>query len=153
MGIRRDSRENGCHRGVAALIRAPAVVAALVLAAMASGCGSDDEARSDERPPVPINVSINLSERRITASPDRFGAGPITLLVANESGAAQTLTIDGPQLRRSVGPINPQDTATVKLRIGPGEFTISAAESSGLREAMLRVGPERPSGQNELLLP
>ena len=35
----------------------------------------------------------------------------------------------------------------------PGEYTISAEESAGLREATLTVGPERPSAQNELLLP
>ena len=59
----------------------------------------------------------------MTASPAEFGAGPITLLVANQSGASQTLTIDGPRLRRSVGPINPQDTATVGSRVEPGEYT------------------------------
>jgi hypothetical protein len=153
MRIRRDSRGNGPRAGVAALIRALAAFAAVSLVAVASGCGSDDEARSEERPPVPINISINVDEKGITASPDKFGAGPVTLLVANQSGAAQTLTIDGPRLRRSVGPINPQDTATVRLRVLPGEHTLSAEESAGLREATLTVGPERPSAQNDLLLP
>ena len=128
-------------------------MAVALLAAAGTGCGSDDEARSEERPPVPINISVNLDEERITASPAAFGAGPITLLIANQSGAAQTLTIDGPRLRRSVGPINPQDTATVRLRVLQGEYTLSAEESSGLREATLTVGPERPSAQNDLLLP
>lgn len=126
---------------------------ALALTAGATGCGGSDEARSKERPPVPLNVSVNLDQRGITASPDKFGAGPITLLVANQSGASQTLTIDGPRLRRSVGPINPQDTATVRLRVLPGDFTISAEASAGLRDETLRVGPERPSAQNDLLLP
>ena len=63
------------------------------------------------------------------------------------------MTVEGPRLRRSVGPINPQDTATVRLRVLQGEHTLSAEESSGLREATLTVGPERPSAQNELLLP
>ena len=153
MRIRRDSRGNGPRAGVAALIRALAPVTAALLVVVAGGCGSDDEARSDERPPVPINISINLDEERITASPDKFGAGPVTMLVANQSGASQTLTIDGPRLRRSVGPINPQDTATVRLRVQPGEHTLSAGGSSGLREATLTVGPERPSAQNDLLLP
>ena len=135
MGIRRDSRENGACRRVSRLIRVLATVAALALAAVATGCGGNDEARSEERPPVPINISVSLNQERVTASPDKFGAGPITLLIANQSGASQTLTIDGPRLRRSVGPINPQDTATVRLRVEPGEFTISAAESAGLREA------------------
>jgi hypothetical protein len=153
MRIRRDSRGNGPRAGVAAPIRALAAVAAVLLGVVAGGCGSDDEARSDERPPVPLNISINLDEEGITASPDKFGAGPITMLVSNQSGASQTLTIDGPRLRRSVGPINPQDTATVRLRVQPGEHTVSAGESAGLREATLAVGPERPSAQNDLLLP
>ena len=71
---------------------------------------------------MPINISVSIDEKGITASPAKFGAGPITLLVANQSGASQTLTIDGPRLRRSVGPINPQDTATVRLRVQPGEL-------------------------------
>jgi hypothetical protein len=153
MRIRRDSRGNGPRAGVAALIRALTAIAAVSLAVVAGGCGSDDEARSDERPPVPINISINVDEEGITASPDEFGAGPITMLVANQSGASQTLTIDGPRLRRSVGPINPQDTVTVRLRVQPGEHTVSAEESAGLREATLTVGPPRPSAQNDLLLP
>jgi hypothetical protein len=153
MGIRRDWRENGSRRGVVALIRLLVTVAAVALAGVATGCGGDDEARSEERPPVPINISISLDEKGITASPAKFGAGPITLLVANQSGASQTLTIDGPRLRRSVGPINPQDTATVRLRVQPGEHTLSAEESAGLREGTLTVGPERESAQNDLLLP
>jgi hypothetical protein len=135
------------------LIRMLATLATCAFAAVATGCGGDDEARSEERPPVPINISINLNEDGVTASPDKFGAGPITLLIANQSGASQTVTLDGPRLRRSVGPINPNDTASVRLTVGPGEFTVSAAESSGLREARLQVGPERPSAQNDLLLP
>jgi hypothetical protein len=153
MRIRRDSRGNGPRAGVAASMRALTAAAVVSLLVVAGGCGGDDEARSDERPPVPINISVNLDEKRITASPDKFGAGPITMLVSNQSGASQTLTIDGPQLRRSVGPINPQDTATLRLRVQPGEHTISAGESTGLREATLTVGPERPSAQNDLLLP
>ena len=147
-----DPGENGVRRPTP-IRGALAAVAIAAVAALAGGCGSDDEARSEERPPVPINVSVNLDEQRITAGPDEFGAGPITLLVANQSGAAQTLTLDGPRLRRSLGPVNPQDTATLKLVVQPGEYTLSAAESAGLREATLQVGPERPSAQNDLLLP
>jgi hypothetical protein len=134
-------------------LRALAIIALALLAAVGTGCGSDDEARSEERPPVPLNISVNLDQDRITASPASFGAGPITLLIANQSRAAQTVTLDGPRLRRSVGPINPQDTATLRLRVLQGEHTLSAEESAGLREATLTVGPERPSAQSDLLLP
>ena len=102
---------------------------------------------------MPINVSVQLGARTVTASPAKFGAGPITLLVANQSGASQTVTIDGPRVRQSVGPINPEDTATLKVSVLPGDYTLSAAEAAGLRPAKLTVGPNRPSGQNTLLLP
>ena len=128
-----------------------AVLAAMMLAL--AGCGGDDEARSDERPPAPINVSILIGGEKITASPAKFGAGPVTLLVANQSGAGQSLTVDGPRLRRSVGPIPPGDTATLKLTMGTGDFTVSAEESAGVKPADLTVGPPRESAQNQLLLP
>jgi hypothetical protein len=124
-----------------------------VLSVAAAGCGSDDEARSQERPPVPINVSLLIGQDKITASPAEFGAGPVTLLIANQSGAAQTLTVDGPRLTRTAGPIPPGDTATLKVTLGTGEFTVSPEESASLDPATLTVGPPRDSAQNELLLP
>ena len=128
-----------------------AMLAVLLLAV--SGCGGDDEARSQERPPVPINVSVLIGQDKITASPAEFGAGPVTLLIANQSGAAQTLTVDGPRLTRTAGPIPPGDTATVKVTLGTGEFTVSPEESANLDPATLTVGPPRDSAQNDLLLP
>ena len=128
-----------------------AMLAVLLLAV--SGCGGGDEARSQERPPVPINVSVLIGQDKITASPAEFGAGPVTLLIANQSGAAQTLTVDGPRLTRTAGPIPPGDTATVKVTLGTGEFTVSPEESANLDPATLTVGPPRDSAQNELLLP
>ena len=118
-----------------------------------SACGGGDDNRNKTRPPVPINISVELGANRVTASPAKFGAGPITLLVSNQSTASQTLTIDGPRVRQSVGPINPEDTATLKVTVGSGEFALAADEASGLKPAKLEVGPERPSAQNQLLLP
>jgi hypothetical protein len=134
--------------------RGGAIVLALAALALgASGCGSDDEARSQQRPPVPVNVSVQVGTERVTASPAKIGAGPVTLLVSNQSGASQTLTLDGPRLQRTAGPIPSNDTATVKATLQSGDFTISAEESAGLDPAKLTVGPPRPSAQNELLLP
>jgi hypothetical protein len=134
--------------------RAGAITLAVTaLALVGAGCGGDDEARSQQRPPVPINVSLLIGPERLTASPDSFGAGPVTLLVANQSGAAQTLTIDGPRLRRSVGPIPPDDTASVKVTMGTGDFTVSAEEDAGIEAATLTVGAPRDSAQDQLLLP
>ena len=66
---------------------------------------------------------------------------------------AVLLTIDGPRLRQSLGPINPEDTATLKVTVQPGQYTLAADQSSGLSPARLNVGPKRPSAQNTLLLP
>ena len=87
-------------------LRGLAFIAVAFLAALGTGCGSDDEARSEERPPAPINISVSLDEKGITASPAKFGAGPITLLIANQSralssGSAATASSDGTLLRRS----------------------------------------------------
>jgi len=133
------------------LLRAPALM--LCACAVTLGaCGSSDN-RNKNRPPVPINVSVQLGARKLTVSPPKFGAGPITLLIANQSGASQTITIDGPRVRQSVGPINPEDTATLKVTVDPGDYSLAADPSAGLRPARLTVGPPRPSGQNTLLLP
>jgi hypothetical protein len=142
-------RRTGARRGGLRVVLAAALAAFVLTSA---GCGQSDN-RNTNRPPVPINVSVQLGTKKVTASPAKFGAGPITLLVANESGASQSLTIDGPRLRQSLGPINPQDTATLKVTVQPGQFTLAADPASGLTSARLTVGPKRPSGQNTLLLP
>jgi hypothetical protein len=123
------------------------------LALTLAACGGGDSNRDKKRPPVPTNISVELGANRVTASPLKFGAGPITLLVSNQSAASQTLTIDGPRVRQSVGPINPEDTATLKVTVASGQYTLAADEASGLRPAKLEVGPARPTGQNQLLLP
>jgi anti-sigma-K factor RskA len=122
----------------------------LVVALVA--CGQSDN-RNANRPPVPINISVQMGTKKVTVSPAKFGAGPITLLVANQSGASQILTIDGPRVRQSLGPINPEDTATLQIVVQPGAYTLAVDEASGLRPAHLTVGPKRPSAQNTLLLP
>ena len=73
--------------------RALRMMLPLVLAAAAvcaGACGGGDDARSENRPPVPINVSVQVGADKITASPAKFGAGPITLLITNQSRACST---------------------------------------------------------------
>jgi hypothetical protein len=127
------------------------VVAAGMLPAL--GCGGDGERANALRPPAPINVAVEIGDARVSASPRRFGAGPIAIVASNQSAASRRLTIDGPRLRQSVGPINPQDTATLKVTVNPGSYVISADGTGGPKPATVTVGPKRPSAQNELLLP
>jgi hypothetical protein len=117
------------------------------------GCGGGDERTSSLRPPSTINVAVTIQDDEVTASPPKIGAGPINLLASNQSSASHRLTIDGPQLKQSIGPINPKDTADLKVTVRPGEYTITAEGSSGPKPETLTVGPKRPSAQNELELP
>ena len=125
----------------------------MLLAAALAGCGSSGERKNSLRPPSPINISVKIGDDHVSAAPSKFGAGPIIVIASNQSSASHTLTIDGPQLKQSVGPINPDDTATFKVEVSPGEYTVSADDTADVRPGKLVVGPKRPSAQNQLLLP
>lgn len=145
----RRSALTGGRRGAAV----GAVLGLLLLVLTTVGCGGGGQRKSTLRVPSPINISVQIGQDRVTVSPTRFGAGPITVLASNQSTAAQRLTLDGPQVRRSVGPIPPAETGSIKVTVQPGAYSLSADGSGGPKPAKLTVGPKRPSSQNELLLP
>jgi hypothetical protein len=132
---------------------AAAVAALVVLPLMTSGCGGNDERTNNPRPPTPINVSAKIGDESVSASPTEFGAGPIVLIASNQSSASHTLTIEGPRVKQSVGPISPQDTATLKVTVGTGEYTLTTDGSESTEPAQLNVGAKRPSAQNKLQQP
>lgn len=125
-----------------------------------SGCGSSgDGYENAARPPAPISVSVNLTQSRVAVSPARVGAGPVLLLIANESGRARDVTLTAAGGGRSCvesgaasGPINPQSSASLKLPLVQGVCEIGVADGE-LRPARLTVGAERPSAQQDLLQP
>jgi hypothetical protein len=135
--------------------RANAAIWAVIFVASLTvfGCGGDSARTSDLRPPSPINIGVEIGDDEISASPTKFGAGPVVIVVSNQSSASQTLTIEGPRLKQSVGPISPEDTATLKVTVEPGEHTLSAGSASSVKPERLNVGPKRPSAQNKLLQP
>jgi hypothetical protein len=138
----------GFGRGLPALA---AIVALLVLAA---GCGSDDSRSNELRPPSSIDLAVKVDDEGVDVEPKRIGAGPVTIVASNQSGGSLSLTVDGPRVRQSVGPINPQDTAKLKVEMDqPGEYTFSADGSGAIKPAKVDVGPKRPSAQNKLLQP
>ena len=130
---------------------------ALVALALA-GCGSDADYANDPRPPAPINVSAAISTEKVTISPGNFGAGPVTFLIANLTDSNQQVTVETRDLSEKAGikqtssTINPQGTATMKLDIKQGAYTVSVS-SKGIRPAALKVGGERESSQDLLLQP
>lgn len=133
---------------------------ALVLAGLAAGCGSSDDYANADRPPAPISVSIAVSPTRVQLSPSRIGAGPIVLLIANESGRSRDVTLTAPAGSgrgcvaddASSGPINPQGAARMQLSVVEGTCEVGVADGT-LPPARLVVGPERASAQQDLLQP
>jgi hypothetical protein len=135
---------------------ATAIAAAALLGA--AGCGEDDDYANEERPPAPIVVTAAITKSGVSVSPAEFGAGPINLIVTNQTGTSQQVTLEtsdtssGPGITQSTGPINPRDTATLKADVPTGSYRVSVG-GGGVDAATLEVGAERPSAQNELLQP
>jgi hypothetical protein len=136
------------------------VLSATVLTVAAAGCGSSESYDNAARPPAPVNVAVNLSGDRVLVSPDSVGAGPVVVIVANESGRSREVTLSAPAGSSSScvdsdvssGPISPQGTARLQLPLVEGGCVVGVADGT-LQPARLTVGPPRPSAQQELLQP
>ncbi len=125
-------------------------VTVVALAAGLTACGRDDF-KNDPRPPVPAEVSIKMGNGGISVSPKEFGAGLVNFTVANLTTDPLTLEIKGP-VDATTDEIPPAGTQTIKLEVKMGGYEASDREGT-LRPFQFTVGPERPSGQNDLLLP
>jgi hypothetical protein len=132
--------------------------AALALGVGAAGCGASKDYANRDRPPSPINLTAIISPNQVSVSPLRFGAGPIVLVVTNQTGASQrlTLTTGDPigkhPITQSTGPINPRDTASLSVDVVPGDYQVKVADRT-IRPTNLHVGRERSTAQSELLQP
>lgn len=125
-----------------------------------AGCGAQSNRANDARPPAPIVVTASISKDRVSVSPTTFGAGPITLIVTNQTDRSQQLVLETAAapgsartgLRQQTGPINPRDTAQIQADVRQGAYSVHV-DGDGIRPATLDVGRPRPSSQQDLLLP
>jgi hypothetical protein len=131
---------------------AAGIAAALALAA----CGTTTERRNEPRPPTRIVITGSISTDRVSVSPRRFGAGPVSLVVANLTDTSQQVTLETSGrrsgLRQQTAPINPRDTAELRADLTTGRYTVKVS-GGGIASATLRVGRPRRSAQNDLLQP
>lgn len=129
---------------------------ALAAAFLAAGCGEQEEHANRERPPASINVTAAIIDGRIHVSPRKFGAGPIRLIVSNQTASAQALTLetggDASGITGSTQPITPSGTGTLEADVPEGDYELSSSDGS-VKPAALTVGSPRPSAQDQLLLP
>jgi hypothetical protein len=140
-GARRASR-----RGRLAVLAVPATLAAVLVA----GCGAKDFP-NNPRPPAPIEVSARVDSQRVQISPNKFGAGLVNFTVANLSGSPVRFNVSGPTNGSTVE-IQPGAPDYLKMKLEEGTYRATASKAK-IRPATIKVGPERKSSQNDLLLP
>ena len=128
------------------MLAVPAVLAAL----FAIGCGRDDF-KNDPRPPVPAEVSVKIARSGVGVSPKEFGAGLVNFTIANLTDTPGALAINGP-VDADSNEIPPGAAETLKVEMKSGTYEASVS-GLAVRPFNFTVGPDRPSGQNDLLLP
>ena len=124
-----------------------------------AGCGGGADYANRPRPPAPINVTAAITNSRVSVSPQRFGAGPIVLIVSNQSSSAQKVIFQTDELGGSepgrkfdTTPINPRGTASLKVDVREGDWELSTGDGA-IRAAAVTVGRERRTAQDDLLQP
>ena len=140
-----------------------AVASACALAALAAaGCGSSGHGsyKNTAEPPVPVIVSASIDDQTVQISPRHLGAGPITLVITNQSSTSQQVTLEtadtpgsGPGEKAvQTGPISPRETASIQAVVRRGTYDLHV-RGNDVHAARLVVGKPRPSAQNDLLTP
>lgn len=177
-----DGTSTGGTRSRTARFLAPAL---LVLALVAAGC-QDDNYDNAPRPPIPIQLGVVITDGDVRVSPNspssettdngiattdeqeaddtpamtEIGAGPTMVVVSNQSGRSQDMTIESADdpgnqragIRQDVPQIDPQDTEYIQVNFPEGQYTLRT-QDSGIAPGTLMVGEQRPTGSNTLLLP
>ena len=131
------------------------MLATLAAAAVAAGCGSDDFANVP-RPPATIELAARVDDRKVQVSPveagdEPIGAGLANVTVSNQTAERLRVTFLGPG-DRTTAPVVGNGTLQFKLDLEEGLYIVEVDDPS-IRGTEFAVGLERPSAQNDLLLP
>ena len=140
------------------LVPRPLALALPLLAAagLLGGCGTEPRTTSEVRPPSLIQLSASITPDGVTVSPARFGAGPVSLVVANLTDAPQRVTFESAGrdggFTQQTGPINPRGTSSLSADVPQGTAVVRV-EDEDVPGATVRVGPTRASAEDQLLQP
>lgn len=144
--------------------------------ALVAGCGAESHP-NEQRPQVPIRVSVTITPRAVTVQPVSVGFGPepnqqteqnrdhpqpeikgdrgpltVSIVIANQTRTTSRLELRG---RRDVSSIAipAGSPATLQTDLPTGTYVVGAADVPGARPGKLAVGSFRASSQNDVLLP
>jgi hypothetical protein len=131
----------------------------MLTAGLIAGCGGSDF-KNKPRPPVPVQLTGVITDKNVTVSPGKVGAGPVTLTISNQTQQSHSVTLEGAPLQKratptqTVGPVNPLDTANIQQNLPEGKYVVKVSSSGdSIKPATLLVGPPRKSSSDTLLLP
>jgi len=131
----------------------------MLTAGLIAGCGGSDF-KNKPRPPVAIQLTGVITDKNVTVSPARFGAGPVTLTISNQTQQSHSVTLEGAPLQKkatptqTVGPVNPLDTANIQQNLAQGKYVVKVSSSGdSIKPATIVVGPPRKTSSDTLLLP
>jgi hypothetical protein len=125
---------------------------ALLAAFAISACGADDF-KNDPRPPAPIQLGARIGDDGVAISPGKggdVGAGIANITISNQTSDPAKLVMEGPNDLAS-DPIVPEGTSSIKVDLKEGQYLVTNGGEG--RQTKLEVAAERPSSQNDLLLP
>lgn len=126
-------------------------VALAVVVMVAAGCGRDDF-ENDPRPPVPLEATVEVTDRAVQISPPAFGAGIVNFSIANTTDKEVVFTLDGPTDGESA-PIEPRNNTVLKIAMEQGTYDAAIKGNDFIEPTEIKVGPLRESSQDDLLLP
>jgi hypothetical protein len=132
-----------------------ALLAAVATAATVAGCGGDDF-ENEPRPPAPIELTARIDDRKVVVAPTQsdgqeIGAGLANVTASNQTDEPMRLSFSGPTDRQT-DPVIANGVLQFKLDLEEGVYFVETDDAS-IRGTEFSVGPERPSAQNDLLLP
>ncbi len=152
-----------------------AILAALGATALVAGCGTQSHP-NDPRPPLPIEVSVIITDKAVQAEPAAAGvkstngaalsgnrgkepaANPnqpqiVNFTITNSTRTKTTIEIRGPGGTKTSGPLVPSGNTVFKVALESGHYKLQATDLPGAKAAAFLVGPKRVSAQNDLSLP
>lgn len=122
-----------------------------------AGCGGGEDFPNDPRPAAADTLTGVVQDTGVTVSPNNRGAGPFLITISNQTKQAHTLTLEGEKIDQTVGPVQPQDTATIQATLEQGTYEVRAGSPKAVAQqippAEITIGPARASSADQLLLP